>query len=137
MRALNIFLILVLFFLQYRLWLGEGSVRHSLDLQTKISEQTQRNQKIIDRNALLAAEVVSLQTGDVSMEEYARSQLGMIKSNETFFLVMEPSSNAVTSKIALFDAATRAPVVPPAAIKPSTAPTASAGLEPNSKRRQP
>lgn len=88
MRKLNIFLILMLCMLQFRLWAGEGSVGSVVSLQQKIEKQTQINTGLRERNDLLAAEVLSLQQGYDSIEEYARSQLGLIKPDETFFLVV-------------------------------------------------
>ncbi len=89
MRLLNTFLILMLLGLQYRLWVGEGSIAHNVELGKKVEQQQQVNQTLEERNALLAAEVVNLQQGTDSIEEYARSKLGMIKPNETFYLVVE------------------------------------------------
>lgn len=88
MRALNTILILLLCLLQFRLWVGEGSIGQIVALQQKIETQQAVNQQLHERNDLLAAEVVSLQQGYASIEEYARSQLGMIKPDETFFLVV-------------------------------------------------
>ena len=91
MRFLNGFLILMLLSLQFRLWVGEGSVGHIVALNEKIQDQQLVNKKLQERNALLAAQVVDLQQGYESIEEYARSQLGMVKPDETFYLVVNNS----------------------------------------------
>jgi cell division protein FtsB len=39
---------------------------------------------------VLAAEVLVLKSGLEAVEERAREDLGMIKENETFFMVIEP-----------------------------------------------
>lgn len=44
------------------------------------------------KNDFLAAEVLDLRTGTEALEERARSDLGMIKSDETFFQVIEAPS---------------------------------------------
>ena len=89
MRILNSFLIITLLVLQYRMWLGEGGLRHNLDLQDKIETQKVINAELDARNSQLAAEVLSLQEGTAGIEEYARSQLGMIKPQETFYLIVD------------------------------------------------
>ena len=75
--------------LQYRLWAGEGSIGQIVSLKEKISHQVALNQQLSDRNAAIIADVIDLQSGSDSIEEYARNQLGMIKPGETFFLVVE------------------------------------------------
>jgi cell division protein FtsB len=67
---------------------GENSIGHIVSLNQKIESQTGINRKLQTRNNLLAAEVVDLQNGYATIEAYARSELGMIKPNETFFLVI-------------------------------------------------
>jgi cell division protein FtsB len=88
MRFINCTLLLLLLLLQVRLWVGENSIGHIVSLNQKIESQTGINRKLQTRNNLLAAEVVDLQNGYATIEAYARSELGMIKPNETFFLVI-------------------------------------------------
>ena len=91
MRWLNGFLILILFALQLRLWVGEGSIGHNIALGEKIEQQQLLNKTLHERNAILVAQVIDLQKGYAGIEEYARSQLGMVKPEETFYLVVSPS----------------------------------------------
>lgn len=94
MRLLNIFLLAILAVLQYRLWVGEGSVADIVVISERIEQQQQQNQLMQARNSRLAAEVIGLHEGHDSIEEYARSELGLIKPDETFYLVVaspEPS----------------------------------------------
>ncbi len=89
MRFINIFLLSVLFMLQYRLWVGNGSVSEIVMLNNKIEAQETINQDLQRRNALLIAEVIGLHDGYESIEEYARSELGLIKPDETFYLLVQ------------------------------------------------
>jgi cell division protein FtsB len=88
MRLLNIVLFLLLLALQFSLWVGEGSVTHVFALQKKVDEQQALNDEWQARNEALGHEVIDLQHGTDAIEEYARSELGMVKPNETFFLVV-------------------------------------------------
>ncbi len=89
MRVLNTVLIITLVILQYRMWLGESGFRQILDLQAKIAQQQSINSELLARNKQIAAEVLNLQEGTEGIEEYARSQLGMIKPQETFYLIID------------------------------------------------
>lgn len=90
MKILNIILLITFLVLQFRLWFGEGSVSHLVALKSKVEKQQAINDEWIAKNELLANEVIDLQTGTAAIEEYARTELGMIKKNETFFLVVKP-----------------------------------------------
>ena len=92
MRILNSLLIITLVILQYRMWLGDGGLRQNLLLQQKIEKQRQANEQLEARNSQLAAEVLSMQEGTAGIEEYARSQLGMIKPDETFYLIVDKNN---------------------------------------------
>lgn len=75
--------------LQYRLWFAEGSIaeRHRLELQ--VEEQTRFNSELEARNAVLEREVLELQTGNKSVEQRAREELGLIREGETFYQIVE------------------------------------------------
>ena len=47
------------------------------------------NQGLSDRNAILENEVRDLKNGMGSIEERARSELGLIKDGETFYLLVD------------------------------------------------
>lgn len=79
--------------LQYRLWVGEGSLAEVVRLGDEIAVQTQENDRLRERNRILAAEVDGLKSGLDAVEERAREDLGMIKPGETFFMVVEPSEH--------------------------------------------
>lgn len=82
-------LVVVVLMLQARLWLGEGSITNIWQLNSEIEEQSFENDRLKDRNAVLNAEVLDLKSGLESIEERARSELGMIKEGETFYLLVD------------------------------------------------
>ena len=88
MKTLSGILIIICLFLQFRLWVGEGSLAYLRLLELEVSQQRDENQILIDRNGALAADVRDLKSGLETIEERARSELGMIKSDETFYLII-------------------------------------------------
>jgi len=89
MRWLLIGLSLLLLFFQYQLWLGEGGLANKLTLERQVQEQEKENERLRQRNQILVSEVVDLKEGLESIEERARTDLGMIKEGETFYMVVE------------------------------------------------
>jgi len=86
---LFIVLILLLVGLQYRLWVGEGSLAQVSRLQQQIAEQQGENERLLERNRILEAEVMELKRGMETVEERARQELGMLKEGETLYLLTE------------------------------------------------
>jgi len=89
MRLLILILIGLVGFLQYRLWVGEGSLADVHGLQQEIAEQKAELERLRYRNQQLQAEVADLQSGDAALEERARDELGMIKPGEAFIQAIE------------------------------------------------
>ena len=89
MKKLLTLLIILLVYLQYRLWFGEGSLQDVWQLHQEVGFQRQENIELRERNAALDAEVQDLQQGLDAIEEHAREDLGMVKEGETFYQVVE------------------------------------------------
>jgi len=87
--ALLIFLLLVL---QYRLWVGEGSLAEVRALKRQLAAQQQELEQLQQRNEALRAEVQSLKEDDAAIEARARRELGMIREGETYFQLIKPSA---------------------------------------------
>ena len=81
-------LIVVVLLLQYRLWLSGDGVRELSRLSDAVERQESENSELESRNKQLIAEVADLKAGMAAIEERARSELGMIGRNETFFQVV-------------------------------------------------
>ena len=82
-------LVLLLLLLQYRLWVGEGSLAEVWRLQQAIDAQQLENRELGERNEALHAEIRDLKSGSEAIEERARNDLGMIKKDETFYHIVE------------------------------------------------
>lgn len=81
-------LIVALLALQYRLWISPSGLRDLWRTEAAIEAQTVENARLSERNRRLAAEVRDLKEGRTAVEERARTDLGMIGANETFFQVL-------------------------------------------------
>lgn len=77
----------VILFLQASLFFGEGGVLDVHRLKQAVAEQKVENQRLQSRNAVLQAEVDDLKNGRDAIEERARLDLGMVKEDETFYLI--------------------------------------------------
>jgi cell division protein FtsB len=78
--------------LQYRLWIADGGVIDSQRLQHAVDQQAADNTQLEQRNAVLEAEVADLRNGGAAIEAHARSELGMIRKGESFYLVVGANS---------------------------------------------
>jgi cell division protein FtsB len=89
MKWVTALLVVLLLGLQYKLWIGEGSVAEVWQLRQALEAQRAENEELHNRNSALDAEVTDLKTGLDAIEERARRELGMIRRDETFFQVVE------------------------------------------------
>ena len=89
MRFLVVLGVVLLIGLQFRLWFGSSGVVERAELTDRLEVQRQRTQVLRERNRILVAEVEALKAGPDALEARARSELGMVKDGETFYLVIE------------------------------------------------
>jgi cell division protein FtsB len=75
--------------LQYRLWVGEGSLAEVSGLKAQLAEQQAELAELKARNQLLRQEIDALKEGLEAVEARARGELGMIKEGETFYQIIE------------------------------------------------
>ena len=85
MRWLALAFIAVIAALQYPMWLVKGGWLQVRELDRQWATQKEANAKLKARNDALDADVRDLKTGSEAIEERARSELGMIRSDEVFF----------------------------------------------------
>jgi cell division protein FtsB len=88
-KLLTASLLLALAVFQYQIWFGGSSVRALNALQQSLDEQRASNQELQARNGALEVEVLDLQNGLEAVEERARSELGMIGKDETFYMIVD------------------------------------------------
>lgn len=97
MRWLLALFAVLLLLLQYRLWLAPDGVHEVLRLKGAVAAQQAENERLLERNRQLAAEVRDLKQGYAALEERARTDLGMISSNETFYQVVPPTAGSANA----------------------------------------
>mgnify|MGYP003524560709 FL=1 len=91
MRLLGGILAALIVLVQYPLWLGKGGWLRVWEVDRQLDSQRGRNGQLQIRNQSLEAEVLDLKQGVDALEERARYELGMIKSDEVFFQIVEKS----------------------------------------------
>jgi cell division protein FtsB len=79
--------------LQSQLWFSTEGFGKTRDLRTAVADQRVQNEELRTRNESLDAEVVNLKHSSEAAEERARTDLGMIGPEETFYQVV-PVANA-------------------------------------------
>lgn len=98
MKILAFVLLLLLIWLQYKIWLQDGGLPEVIELQHEIEEVKTEVEKLQERNASLDAEVKDLKKGLDAIEERARSEMGMIKEGEIYYQVIEPKAKTQPEK---------------------------------------
>ncbi len=89
MKIIAFVLLVLLIWLQYKIWLQDGGLPEVMQLQQEIEQVKTEVQKLQERNLSLHAEVKDLKKGLRAIEERARSEMGMIKQGEVYFQVIE------------------------------------------------
>ncbi len=74
--------------LQAELWFSDDGYRKTMGLHEAVTEQRALNDSLRERNSSLDAEVINLKQGRDAAEERARTDLGMIGKQETFYQVV-------------------------------------------------
>ena len=90
-KVLLLFLVGTFLVLQYRLWMSNANLLDALRLQKSIAIEKKNIAKLEVRNQNLDRDVQALKRRPETLEDRARSDFGMIKKEESFFLVIEPA----------------------------------------------
>lgn len=89
MKIVIAVLLILLAALQVRLWLGSGGMSEMRRLEAALEAQREENARLEARNNRLAAEVHDLKEGLEAVEERARTELGMIGKDETYYQLVD------------------------------------------------
>jgi len=66
-------------------------------LRDEIKNIKSENERLKERNLSLTAEVFNLKQGHEAIEEIARSEMGMIKDDETFYQIIDSAEQQSNS----------------------------------------
>lgn len=87
MRLVTIVLIILFLLLQVDIWIKKDGYKRKVELTEMIEIQTEANKEMTIRNNQLQQEIIDLKNGTEAIEEKARTELGMIKEGEEFYLI--------------------------------------------------
>ena len=85
-------LTVILLAMQQQIWFGQSGYFERKALAERQTEQQQRTESLTLRNAKMTAEVVALKSNSAAFEARARSELGMVREGEVFYLIPEPQN---------------------------------------------
>ena len=94
MKIIAFVLLVLLIWLQYKIWLQDGGIPEVIQLQQEVEEVKTEVQRLHERNSSLDAEVNDLKKGLDAIEERARSEMGMMKEGEIYYQVIEHETDA-------------------------------------------
>ena len=89
-RIVTISLLCLLAITHAQLWLGAGSMDRVAELRAQINELHASNDIVRKDNERLTSQVNDLREGQETVQEKARSELGMVKPNEIFVQIVRP-----------------------------------------------
>jgi cell division protein FtsB len=87
MKLVSIILIIVFILLQVDIWIKKDGYKRKAELTQMIELQTEANKEMTIRNNQLQQEILDLKNGTEAIEEKARTEMGMIKEGEEFYLI--------------------------------------------------
>lgn len=93
-RSLSVFILLFAFMallviLQFKLWFGESGILANAQLSQEVIIQEERIDILKEENLKLQHSTYALKHDIRAIESKAREELGMIKEDETFYLLLK------------------------------------------------
>jgi cell division protein FtsB len=82
----------IFIWLQYQLWFDDTGVLANYALSEQIENQSELNRANQARNQVLEEEIWAIKSGMDTIEAKARKELGMVKKDETFFIIVDPEN---------------------------------------------
>jgi cell division protein FtsB len=95
-KLVFVILLTLLIALQINIWIKKDGYKQMKEIENLIDLQTIENESLTKRNNRLKEEIKDMKNGQDAIEEKARTDIGMIKEGEEFFLINEGNENKVS-----------------------------------------
>ena len=96
MKLVFVLLLTLLIALQITIWIKKDGYKKMKEIENLIDVQTIENESLTKRNNRVKEEIKDMKNGQDAIEEKARTDIGMIKEGEEFFLINEGNENKVS-----------------------------------------
>ncbi|MBT5541455.1 MAG: cell division protein FtsB [Gammaproteobacteria bacterium] len=96
MKLVFVILLTLLIALQINIWIKKDGYKQMKEIENLIDLQTIENESLTKRNNRLKEEIKDMKNGQDAIEEKARTDIGMIKEGEEFFLINEGNENKLS-----------------------------------------
>lgn len=91
MRITALILMVLIGLLTYDIFQGKNGIAQYQKVEAELAEAQTVSERLQRRNQAVKDEIVELSQGDASVEELARTELGLIHNDETFYRVITPA----------------------------------------------
>jgi len=95
-KLVFVILLTLLIALQINIWIKKDGYKQMKEIENLIDLQTIENESLTKRNNRIKEEIKDMKNGQDAIEEKARTDIGMIKEGEEFFLINEGNENKVS-----------------------------------------
>ena len=88
MKVISLCLLGAIVYLSYDIWAGRNGLKQYAEVSANLLKAQQQSAKLQDRNQAVIDELNDLKQGNTAIEELARTELGLIREDETFFRIL-------------------------------------------------
>ena len=88
MKVISLCLLGAIVYLSYDIWAGRNGLKQYEDVSANLVKAQQQSAKLQDRNQAVIDELNDLKQGNTAVEELARTELGLIREDETFLRIL-------------------------------------------------
>lgn len=88
MKVISLCLLGAIVYLSYDIWAGRNGLKQYEEVSANLVKAQQQSARLQDRNQAVIDELNDLKQGNTAVEELARTELGLIREDETFFRIL-------------------------------------------------
>lgn len=88
MKVIFLCLLGAIVYLSYDIWAGRNGLKQYEEISADLAKAQQQSIRLQDRNQAVIDELNDLRQGNAAIEELARTELGLIREDETFFRIL-------------------------------------------------